>query len=150
MLLPCIVSGGLTGGGGGSSRAAWQVLLQWFLSRGKKYLIVVERMIPEGMNYSVSFEPTWEVFYVPLGEVFLVLKTAIAEQFVFPRRPKPGRVFGPGAVDPFTPVLQTFHGFVLNNSGVEGQNRRCCSVHVTVAPELCLFVSAATLPLPAR
>lgn len=50
MLLPCIVSGGL---GGGDSRATWQVLLQWFLWRGKKYLIVVERMIPEGMNYAV-------------------------------------------------------------------------------------------------
>lgn len=82
----------------------------------------------------VSFEPTWEVFYVRLRKVFLVLKTAIAELFVFPRRLKSGRVFWPGAVDPFTPVPQTFHGLVLNNSGVEGHNRRCCSVHVTVAP----------------
>lgn len=69
-----------------------------------------------------------------LREVFLGLQTAVAEQFVFPRRLKRGRVFGPGAVDPFTPVPQTFRRFVLDNSGVEGQNRRCCSVLVTVAP----------------
>lgn len=43
-------------------------------------------------------------------------------------------MFGPAAADPFTPVPQTLHRFVLNNSGVEGQNCRCCPEHVTVAP----------------
>lgn len=53
-LLPCIVSAGLKAGVGvGYSRATWQALHQWILSRGEKYQIVVERMIPEGMNYNM-------------------------------------------------------------------------------------------------
>lgn len=52
-LLPCIVSGGLTGGGGGQQSRLASAPSMVSIEEGGKYLIVVERMIPEGMNYSV-------------------------------------------------------------------------------------------------